>query len=151
MNWNVTKDTARKTAASLGPDPTPTAAQQRALTDAASIAEVWLDPATSFPRVSSTVAAWSRAEWIEQTLPVWRRLVEPVASHIADAMEGALRFGPGDETGEDAGVPGMAGMEQMLRPDAADVRRQHVRPAARVRVWAGCRPRWWGRPTSGCR
>ena len=116
VNWNVTKDTARKTAASLGPDPTPTAAQQRALTEAASIAEVWLDPATSFPRVSSTVAAWSRAEWIEQTLPVWRRLVEPVASHIADAMEGALRLGPGDETGEDAGVPGMAGMEQMLRP-----------------------------------
>ena len=112
VNWEVTKDTARKTAASLGPDPTPTAAQQRALTEAASIAEVWLDPATAFPRVSSTVSAWSRAEWIEQTLPVWRRLVEPVASHIADAMEGALRFGEGD----DAGVPGMAGMEQMLRP-----------------------------------
>ena len=95
VNWEVTKDTARKTAASLGPDPTPTAAQQRALTEAASIAEVWLDPATAFPRVSSTVSAWSRAEWIEQTLPVWRRLVEPVASHIADAMEGALRFGRG--------------------------------------------------------
>ena len=77
---------------------------------------MWLDPATSFPRVSSTVAAWSRAEWIEQTLPVWRRLVEPVASHIADAMEGALRLGPGGEAGEEAGVPGMAGMEQMLRP-----------------------------------
>jgi putative hydrolase len=112
VNWNITKDTARKTAASLGPDPTPTAAQQKALSEAASIAEVWLDPATSFARVTSNVAAWSRAEWIEQTLPVWRRLVEPVASHIADAMEGALRLGQG----EDVGVPGMAGMEQMLRP-----------------------------------
>ena len=112
VNWEVTKDTARKTAASLGPDPTPTAAQQRALIEAASIAEVWLDSATTFPRVSSTVSAWSRADWIEQTLPVWQRLVEPVATHIADAMEGALRFGEG----EDAGIPGMAGMEQMLRP-----------------------------------
>ena len=112
VNWEVTKDTARKTAASLGPDPTPTSAQQRALTEAASIAEVWLDEATTFPRVSSTVSAWSRAEWIEQTLPVWRRLVEPVATHIADAMAGALKFGEG----EDAGLPGMAGMEQMLRP-----------------------------------
>ena len=112
VNWEVTKDTARKTAASLGPDPTPTAAQQRAVTEAASIAEVWLDAATTFPRVSSTVSAWSRADWIEQTLPVWQRLVEPVATHIADAMEGALKFGDG----EDAGVPGMAGMEQMLRP-----------------------------------
>ena len=112
VNWDVTKDTARKTAAALGPDPTPTAAQQRAITEAVSIAEVWLDEATTFPRVSSTVAAWSRAEWIESTMGVWRRLVEPVATHIADAMENALSFG-GDEAGQ---IPGMAGMEQMLRP-----------------------------------
>ena len=78
-----------------------------------SLAEIWLDQATSFPRVSTTVAAWSRAEWIEQTMPVWRRLVEPVAVHIADAMEGALSFGSNEEA---AGLPGMAGMEKMLRP-----------------------------------
>ena len=45
-------------------------------------------------------------------MPVWRRLVEPVAAHIADAMEGALSLGDA----EAAGMPGMAGMEQMLRP-----------------------------------
>ena len=112
VNWEVTKDTARKMVASLGPDPTPTSAQQHAVTEAASIAEVWLDEATRFPRVSTSVAAWSRAEWVENTMGVWRRLVEPVASHIADAMEGALSFG-GDESGA---IPGMAGMEQVLRP-----------------------------------
>jgi len=112
VNWEVTKDTARKTVASLGADPTPTAAQQRALTEAVSIAEVWLDEATTFPRLSTTVTAWSRAEWIEKTMAVWRRLVEPVASHIADAMGNALSLG-NDEAG---GLPGMAGMEQMLRP-----------------------------------
>jgi putative hydrolase len=112
VNWDITKDTARKTVAALGADPTPSAAQHRALTEAVSIAEVWLDEATEFPRVSSTVAAWSRAEWVENTMGVWRRLVEPLASHIADAMEGALSLG-GDEA---QGIPGMAGMEQMLRP-----------------------------------
>ncbi|CAA9336356.1 MAG: Collagen alpha 1(I) chain precursor [uncultured Friedmanniella sp.] len=112
VNWDVTKDIARKTVASLGPDPTPSSAQQHALTEAVSIAEVWLDQATAFPRISTGVAAWSRAAWVENTMDVWRRLVEPVASHIADAMEGALSFG-GDEAG---GIPGMAGMEQMLRP-----------------------------------
>ena len=61
VNWSVTKDTARKTVASLGPDPTPDAAQRRALDEALSIAEVWLDGATTFPQVSATVAAWSRA------------------------------------------------------------------------------------------
>ena len=113
VNWEVTKNTARKTVASLGPDPSPTAAQQRAITEAVSLAEIWLDQATRFPRVSTTVAAWSRAEWIEQTMPVWRGLVEPVAVHIADAMEGALSFGSTEEV---AGLPGMAGMEKMLRP-----------------------------------
>jgi putative hydrolase len=113
VNWEVTKDTARKTVASLGPDPSPDAAQRRAITEAVELAEVWLDQATRFPRVSTTVAAWSRAEWIEQTMPVWRGLVEPVALHIADAMEGALSFGSSEET---AGLPGMAGMEKMLRP-----------------------------------
>ena len=108
----MTKDTARKTVASLGPDPSPDGGQQRAIADAVSLAELWLDEATTFPRVSATVAAWSRAEWIEQTMPVWRRLVEPVAAHIADAMEGALSLGDA----EAAGMPGMAGMEQMLRP-----------------------------------
>jgi putative hydrolase len=113
VNWEVTKDTARKTVASLGPDPSPDAGQQRAIIEAVELAEVWLDQATTFPRVSTNVAAWSRAEWIEQTMPVWRGLVEPVAVHIADAMEGALNFGGGEET---SGLPGMAGMEQMLRP-----------------------------------
>ncbi len=112
VNWELTRDTARKTVASLGPDPTPTAAQQRALGEAVSLAEVWLDSATTLPRVSAGVAAWSRAEWVEKTMPVWRRLVGPVASSIADAMEGALSAG-GDDA---AAMAGMAGLEQMLRP-----------------------------------
>jgi putative hydrolase len=114
VNWEITKDTARKTAASLGADPSPDAGQQRDLKEAVSIAEVWLDQATDFAQVSTGVSAWSRAEWIEQTLPVWRRLVEPVAAHIADAMENALTLG--DPSDESSALPGMAGMEQMLRP-----------------------------------
>ena len=107
VNWEVTKNTARKTVASLGSDPSPDAGQQRAIADAVELAEVWLYQATAFPRVSTSVAAWSRAEWIEQTMPVWRRLVEPVAMHIADAMEGALNFGGTEEA---AGLPGMAAL-----------------------------------------
>ena len=38
----------------------------------------------------STAAGWSRAEWIEQTVPVWQTLVEPVAEHVVGAMTQAL-------------------------------------------------------------
>lgn len=114
VNWEVTKDTARKAVAALGPDPTPSEEQRRELDQAASIAEVWLDEAMIFPRTTGSMRAWSRADWVEQTLPVWRRLVEPVASHIADAMEGALSFSLDSE--ELKQLPQMAGLEQMLRP-----------------------------------
>ncbi|MFP5282520.1 MAG: zinc-dependent metalloprotease, partial [Actinomycetes bacterium] len=113
VNWEVTRDTARKTVASLGPDPSPGTAERKAVADAVALAEVWLDTATALPRNAATAAVWSRAEWVEKTLPVWRRLVEPVAGHIADAMEGALSLGRAEDSGP---IPGMAGMEQMLRP-----------------------------------
>ena len=57
--------------------------------EAVSLAETWLDQATEFARAGRTVSAWSRAEWIEQTMPVWRRLVEPVATHIAPRHSGS--------------------------------------------------------------
>ena len=50
VNWEVTKDTARKTVASLGPDPTPDAGQQRAVTEAVSSSpRSGSDQATSVP------------------------------------------------------------------------------------------------------
>ena len=117
-----------KTVASLGPDPSPDGGQQRAIADAVSLAELWLAEATAFPQVSAGVSAWSRAEWIEQTMPVWRRLVEPVAAHIADAMEGALTLGDA----EAGAAPARTGRDGADAPaDAADLWGQHVRPAAR--------------------
>ena len=38
----------------------------------------------------TATAAWSRAEWIEQTTDVWRVLVEPVAEHVVGAMGKAM-------------------------------------------------------------
>lgn len=109
VNWGLAKDTARKTSATLGPDPVPTSPQQSRIREAVSIAEVWLDDATQFPRVAGEPLAWSRAEWIESTQPVWQRLVEPVASSIADAMQQAMT-----PQGEEAAQLG--GMEKALVP-----------------------------------
>ena len=73
MNWSVTKDTARKTVAC--PDRL-NAAQQRAITDAVSLAEIWLDQATSF-RGEYDCGRVEPGRGIEQTMPVWRRRLEP--------------------------------------------------------------------------
>ncbi len=92
VNWNLAKDVARRTVAGdgQGADPTPTDRQRTEIADALRLADHWLDSATDLPSGVSTVAAWSRAEWIEETIEVWQRLVEPVAEHVVSAMGNAL-------------------------------------------------------------
>lgn len=90
VNFDMAKDVARHTLAAAGPDPTPSAMQQRAVDDAVRLAELWLDTATSLPPGATTATAWSRAEWIEATSPMWQQLVEPIAAHVVKAMSEAL-------------------------------------------------------------
>lgn len=85
VNWDSTKNAARQVTASLGPDPTPNDSQRRAVSDAARLAELWLDPSTSFGQATATPVAISRAEWVEATMPAWQRLVDPIVSNIARA------------------------------------------------------------------
>lgn len=92
VNWSVAKDLARQTVAQ-SPDPSPDGGTSSQLQDIGQLAEHWLDSVTDFPATSSTVSAWSRAEWIEASMPMWQRLVEPVAEHVVAAMGRAL---PGD-------------------------------------------------------
>jgi putative hydrolase len=90
VNFDLAKDVARQTLAAAGPDPSPNAAQQGAVDDAARLAESWLDTATSFPAGAVTATAWSKAEWIEATADTWQQLVEPIAQHVVKAMGDAL-------------------------------------------------------------
>jgi putative hydrolase len=54
------------------------------------LADHWLDTVTPLASGVTVGAAWSRAEWIEQTMDVWKVLVEPVAAHVTNAMNGAI-------------------------------------------------------------
>jgi len=89
VNWPLAQDVARTVAASE-PDPTPTDGELSTLQDTVRLAEHWLDGVTELPAGTTGALAWSRAEWIEQTLPVWKQLVEPVAERMTGAMSGLL-------------------------------------------------------------
>lgn len=89
VNWKLATDLARRTAAEK-PDPTPSAAQRRQVADAVQLADHWLDDVTDLPSGVSTAAAWSKAEWIEETADTWATLVEPIAEHVVGAMSKAL-------------------------------------------------------------
>jgi putative hydrolase len=112
VNWDLAKDVARQAAA--GDDPSIGPAERSAVTDAIRLAELWLDPTTSFPAATTSASAWSRAEWIEATLPTWTELVEPVASKVVEAFSGEL-------TGGLAGAGGLAGLGLPGFPPGADL------------------------------
>jgi len=108
VNWNLAKDVARKTVGQQ-PDPSPSEQDKSAVTDVLRLADHWLDQATDFPSGVNTSVAWSRAEWIEETMDVWRRLVEPVAEHVVGAMGSALPEGAKAIAGPLLGMLGKAG------------------------------------------
>nr|WP_246315908.1 zinc-dependent metalloprotease [Kineococcus aurantiacus] len=89
VNWDVAHDLARQAAAGQG-DPTPHAVDRREVDDALRVADLWLDGVTDLAQAATSLEAWSRAEWVEKTMPVWRQLVEPVAGNVAAAMGDAM-------------------------------------------------------------
>jgi putative hydrolase len=105
LNWDVALDLARKTAAQT-PDPTPTERQKAAVADALRLADHWIDGTTAFPSGITTSQAWSRAEWLVNTVDVWKVLVEPVALQSVGALGSAL---PEDAQAQAAPMMGFLG------------------------------------------
>jgi putative hydrolase len=95
MSWSggpVNWDLARQGAISqLAPGHQPTSAAERpAAAKALRLADLWLDQVTELPSGVERTLAWSRVEWVEQTLPAWTALIDPLAERVVAAMTGAL-------------------------------------------------------------
>lgn len=85
VNWTTAHDVARQQVVAGG-DPSVSDAERRAVSEAVRLAQMWLDPVTTFPTTAADAGAWSRSEWLEATLPAWHRIIEPVAEHLQSAM-----------------------------------------------------------------
>ncbi|MGV4929190.1 zinc-dependent metalloprotease [Streptomyces sp. BHT-5-2] len=90
VNWEMAKDIARQTVAQGAEDGSKDASvstgERTAVQEAVRLADLWLDGVTSLPSGAGSVVAWSRAEWVEETLPVWKDLVDPLAERVGSAM-----------------------------------------------------------------
>jgi len=87
VNWDLAAEVA---GSALQDDPTPTAEQVAEVADAGRLADHWLDAVTTLPAGGAEPAAWSRKEWLDDTMASWRQLVEPVAGRVTDGLRGAL-------------------------------------------------------------
>ena len=94
VNWDLARQLAGQGLAGADPDITPD--ERRAVADAVRLADLWLDEVTELPSGVQTVESWTRHEWLEKTLPVWRSLCDPVAERVVAAMSSALPSGEGE-------------------------------------------------------
>lgn len=109
VHWELARDTARQVVAAGG-DPSVTEAERAAVAESVAIADLWLDEATALPSASNTVEAWSRAEWIERSLPRWKTLIAPLAERMSAATNESLPAQMPDEMRAMAGpLLGMMG------------------------------------------
>ncbi|MBB5912229.1 putative hydrolase [Nocardia transvalensis] len=88
VNYDIAKRLARQ---QLGSTVEPVSAStQRAVADAAHLAELWLDAVTTLPAGATKTVAWTPNDWIEETLPTWRRLCDPVAQQVSGMWTATL-------------------------------------------------------------
>lgn len=104
----MVRDIARQTLMAQG-DPSVNSAQQAGVGQAFSMANLWLDSATVYPPVPQAPAAWSRAEWVEETAEAWLAVAQPVGNSLSKALSEVLQNNLPESFGDDdapAGFPG---------------------------------------------
>lgn len=98
VNWDLAKQGAISQLA-VGHQPS-SDGERTAVAESLRLADLWLDEVTELPSGIERTAAWSRVEWVEQTLPAWGELIDPLAERVVAAMtsalpqEAAMSFGP---------------------------------------------------------
>ena len=112
INWRFTKDVARKITAATGPDPTPSTRNWNDIRAAAELADLWLDEQLAFPPLAPPPAAWSRAEWVENTFDTWQQLIRPVVTALTATLGELL-------SGQAPGDPAAGMLAPMVRTAAA--------------------------------
>lgn len=117
-NWTMGQELALRTVRSGG-DPAVTAGQAEATRQALQVADLWLDTATELMPAPGQRTAWSRSDWVEQTLPVWKDVCAPVAdaatSALAGALERQMREAPQAVVGEDSAEDQVGALSHVMR------------------------------------
>ena len=89
INWKLATEQAVSAASTTSF--TPTDQQRGDLAQAMNVAALWLDESTTISQLVEPTKLITRVEWIQQTMPFWSQLAEPVATSMADALTRVLQ------------------------------------------------------------
>lgn len=106
VNWKLATEQARQFAAEGSF--AVSEAERTAIANATSIAELWLDEATTLPQLTTTPKLVTRELWVGDSLALFQELSQPIASRMADALTENLQENmPEELSGILAGAGGM--------------------------------------------
>lgn len=57
-----------------------------AVSESLRLADLWVDSATTLPASPAQPAAWNAEDWLSNTMPMWKRMVNPVAENMNRAQ-----------------------------------------------------------------
>ncbi|MFZ9701942.1 MAG: zinc-dependent metalloprotease [Candidatus Nanopelagicales bacterium] len=105
VGWDAAVNMARTNVVQAG-DPSVSETEKKEVIKNVELAQNWLDSVCNFSTKSSGANAWCRSEWIQATVPTWKKIVEPVAQRVQSSMINVL-----------PNIPGMDDSQQaMLKP-----------------------------------
>ncbi|WP_034650178.1 zinc-dependent metalloprotease [Corynebacterium vitaeruminis] len=87
VNYALAERIARQ---QIGKPAAMSASDSSAVENAVRMVEMWLDDATILPASGNKVEAWNEEEWLTKTLPMWKRMVTPVAENMNNAQMESL-------------------------------------------------------------
>lgn len=90
LSADVVRDIARDAVSSLG-DKSLVESEVATTVAALRLADHWLDETTTLPAAGGKVTAWSRAEWVEESLSGWLELIGPLAENLGNSMQSAFK------------------------------------------------------------
>ncbi|NMO01898.1 zinc-dependent metalloprotease [Gordonia sp. TBRC 11910] len=87
VNYDVAANLARQQIGSFTPV---LDKENQAVADAVRLAEVWLDDTTTLPSGVTRAVAWTPVQWLEESMPTWKGLCDPIATGLSQTMESGM-------------------------------------------------------------
>lgn len=87
VNYEVAANLARQQIGSFTPV---LEKENQAVADAIRLAELWLDDATTLPSGVTRSLAWTPVQWLEESMPTWKGLCDPIAAGLSSTMESGM-------------------------------------------------------------
>ena len=83
-------------------DPSVSEQEKKEVKSNIELAQNWLNSVTNFSTKTINSNSWCRSEWIQATVPTWKKIVEPVAQRVQKSMTNSLPNIPGMDEGQQA-------------------------------------------------